>query len=91
MENKIQKIISEYVVDVTGLNFPIKGRVLEIKDEDSETQYRWEVSHYCKPSDRAGVYAPSLRIAATIKEEEALLHLYLFPFTDIGVEKNNFY
>jgi hypothetical protein len=90
MTNVIYQIVKEYKISIDGLNFEIKGRVLKrvSGDEGLTVDFKWEISHYYKPSDGATVYYPSQDHAETAERAEQLLIHYLTHFTNIDIEVN---
>lgn len=92
MDNIIYEILNEYTMTVEGLDFDIKGRVVKEINGVTGSSYRWEISHYCKPSKNAAtVYIPSTVSADTYKKAKDLLFMYMEPFTNIAVEPNKYY
>jgi hypothetical protein len=91
MSNIPAEIIKQYRVRVEGLDFTVYGRIIKsVKGEDEES-YLGELSHYCKQSkDDLGAYKPSL-VRREIEQVESLIIQYLEKFTNINVEKNNYY
>lgn len=91
MGNVPAEIIKEYRVQVSGLDYPIYGRIVKGVDGDSQNTFLGELSHYCKQSeDDFDAYRPSL-VGQTEDRVEYLLIRYLKAFTDIAVVKNDWY
>lgn len=93
MTNVIYEIMKEFKISVDNLDFEIQGRLLKRISGESEfnVDYKWEISHYYRPTDGATVYYPSQNYAATLKKAEQLLLKYMTPFTNIDVEINHNY
>lgn len=85
------KILEEYVFDVEGLGYPVKGRVSYIEGmPESLGGFFWEISHCYKPTaDALGVYRPSRRNGQTLEEARDLLFAYAqnFQTFEVSVER----
>lgn len=85
------EILKEYVFSVEGVEHPIYGRVVQT-DEVEHLPFRWDISHYYRPSESAAtVYIPSRHHADSFEEAESLLLAYADAFTDIDVTPSNYY
>ena len=90
--NEIYEILKEYKMYVAGLEFEIKGRVLQRVELSKERDFKWEISHYCKPHpDAVDVYIPGRESGQTFEEAKHLLTRYMKAFTNISVKINPFY
>ena len=87
----MEKVISEFIAYVKGLEYPIKGRITEFMNKESAYKFHWSISHHYCPSENAGVYYPSSTSAKTIEEAEFLLFAYMENFTSINVETNKYF
>ncbi|MEW6609584.1 MAG: hypothetical protein AB1414_19425 [bacterium] len=88
MNNSISEVVKEYVLDVEGLYVTVKGRISKTENN----KFRWQISHYCKPSETAaGVYRPSNTTFNSFDEAERELKLYMNSFTTIDVTPNEYY
>jgi hypothetical protein len=87
---KTYEIVKQYMFDVNGLDYKVKGRIWRNLDPNAEQHpFGWQISHHCKPSESAGgVYYPSAVSARTLEEAEMLLFAYAKSFTNIGVKPN---
>ena len=85
------ELVKELEVDVTGLSYPVKGKILKMITRDKDKIYIGKLSHYCKPSKMAAtIYIPSLT-GNDISTVEYLLLTYLKSFTLIDVTRNEHY
>lgn len=91
MSNRIAEVVKEYVVEVEGLDFSVKARIMKSTDSGGKEEFRWDISHYYCPSQGAGVYSPSKRTDASFRVLEGLLKAYMGNFTMIGVVPNEYY
>ena len=91
MNISMDKVVSEFIARVDGLEFSIKGRITELLDVETDKKYYWSVSHYYSPSENARSYSPSVRSTQTLKEAEFLLFAYLRSFTTIEVTTNEYF
>jgi len=85
------EVVKQYIFWVENLPHTVKARVSRNLDPTVELPYRWEISHYYKPSGAGGVYHPSKLSAETQKEAEQFMRIYAEFFTDIGVTQNENY
>jgi len=91
MSNIPAEIIKEFRVEVNGLDHSVKGRIIKSIKGDSAHLYLGELSHYCRPSEKAAdVYYPSL-LANDINSAEHLVLRYLESFTTLNVVANEDY
>jgi hypothetical protein len=91
MDNKPSEIIKEYKVNVQGLDFPVRARIIRDVRGDEQHVFLGELSHYCKQfEDAATPYYPSL-VRQSIDSLESLIIDYLEKFTTIDVVENEFY
>lgn len=91
MSNRISEIVKEYVLEVDDLDFAVKARITKSTTPDGQEEFHWDISHYCCPSQTAGVYSPSKRTDASFQVIEGLVEAYMNAFTTIGVTPNEFY
>ena len=83
MTVKTRKIVREYVYEVSGLDYPIFGRI--VKSDHPELPFEWEISHeYCS-KEGGKVYHADARNFGTEKEADSALDMYARSFTGIGV------
>lgn len=76
---------------VEGLPFEVKGRILKESSSEGDL-FSWEISHYCKPSEKAATaYYPSRDTSKSFGDAERWLFAYMRSFTGIGVEENKYY
>jgi len=89
----LAEVVKEYVMDIEGIDFKIKGRITKSTDQEGHgDQFHWEISHYYKPSKgAASTYSPSLRTADSIQEVEAFLMAYMRGFTTFDITLNESY
>lgn len=90
-ENEIYETVKEYSLFIDGLEFKIHARISKKVKPDGDSDFDWNISHYCKPSESAGVHIPSLQSGNSFEETQNLLFLYLKTFTSIGVVPNKYY
>ena len=84
-------IVKEFIFNTETIEHPIYGRIIET-NEIEDFNYRWEISHYYRPTQTAaGVYRPSKIHTRTQKDAEQLLTNYAQSFTNIDVTPSNFY
>ena len=83
MTVKTRKIVREYVYEVSGLDYPIFGRI--VKSDHPDLPFEWEISHEYCPKEEGNVYRPSARSFSTKKEADSMLNAYGRSFTSIGV------
>ena len=86
-----ERVVSEFIARVDGLEFSVKGRITEQMDTETDRKFYWSISHHYRPSENAGVYFPSTVSAKTIEEAEFLLFAYMKNFTCIGVIPNRYF
>jgi len=91
MKVTTEKVVSEFIAQVDGLEFVVKGRITELMDTETDRKFYWSISHHYRPSETAGVYYPSTVSAKTIEEAEFLLLAYMKNFTSIGVVPNQYF
>ncbi len=92
MATQTFQVIRTYIFEVEGLDRPVYGRVIQSTDPSDPFPYRWEVSHYCKPSEQAaGVYRPSRTMASTLDEADRDLRLFGETFTTLEVTANEYF
>lgn len=77
-----------YVFD--GLDFEVKGRIYQII-KGANSQYTWEISHYCRMGGEADVYIPSAPFGNTLQEIEHKLEQYVARFRDAVDWRENTY
>ena len=88
METKIYEVAKEYIAWPEGLSFTVHGRICK----DDVGKYRWEISHYYRPSEKAaGTWNPSKRTYDTFEDTERALLLYMGSFTNLDVTHNKYY
>lgn len=88
----MRRIVREYIHDVSGLDFTVKGRITHDPSHDENMPYMWEISHHYRPSENAmGVYYPSKLSAQTEEDAYYLLKMYMDSFTTIDVKPNTHY
>jgi len=84
-------ILREYVFSVDGVEHPVYGRIVQT-NEIENCPFRWDISHYYRPSESAiTVYHPSRHHAESFEEAEGLLLDYANAFTDIDVTPSKDY
>lgn len=86
-----EKVVSEFIARVDGLEFSVKGRVTKSIDPETDHKFNWSISHYYCPSENAGPHYPSSSSVKTIGEAESLLLGYIRNFTCIRVVPNAFF
>ena len=60
MENIIYEIVSEFEVNVTGMDIPVKARILKwVSGGETKSHYKYEISHTFQPIGAATPYVPS--------------------------------
>ena len=92
MKTSVEKVVSQFIAQVDGLEFAIKGRITELVDTETNSKFQWSISHHYRPSESAaGVYYPSALSAKTVEEAEFLLLSYMKNFTSIGVVPNQYF
>ena len=92
IENKINKKVAEYQSYIAEADLRITGRVFFCEEEEAEElKYSWEISHYCKPSEKAGVYIPSSRNSKTFEGARGYLFGYMKTFTNLGIDSNEYF
>jgi hypothetical protein len=91
MHISMEKVVTEFIARVNGLEFSVKGRITELLNAETDQKYYWSVSHYYCPTENAHLYSPSVRSTKTIKEAEFLLFAYLENFTAIRVTTNEYF
>lgn len=92
MEKVIAQVVKEYVMDVEGLDFVVKGRIVKFLNKEGREVFRWSISHHYKSSEKAITpYYPSKLTGDTLGEAEDLLLSYMKGFTAIGVTSNGYY
>ncbi|MFT2159345.1 hypothetical protein [Pseudomonas putida] len=81
------KVVEEYIFEVDGLDFDVKGRITFTEGMPESTGgYLWEISHTYKPTEDAiGPYRPSRRNAQTLEEARSLLFQYADNFKTFSV------
>jgi len=90
-EQLIYATLKHYTLYVAQLDLTVHARISKTVEATGEQDFEWSVSHYCQPSEGAGVYIPSVQSGNTFEETEALLFLYLKTFTALGVITNKHY
>lgn len=85
------EIIKEFRVNVQGLDYSVKGRIVKSVKGDFDNVYLGEFSHYCKPHvDAIDVYSPDI-VRQNFDSAERLVLSYLENFTTIDVKPNKHY
>ena len=89
---ELYEVVKEFIVTLEDYEEPIRGRVLKNLYTDSEFKYKWEVSHYYRPSeDAATVYYPDNRLARDFEGCKNVMFYYLKGFVNIDIKKNKYY
>lgn len=87
----IYEVVKEFVVRVDGFDEPIKARVIKNLYTKTDFEFQWEVSHYYKPTEDAGIYYPDNRLGRTYEDCRNVMFYYLKSFVNIEIVKNNYY
>jgi hypothetical protein len=85
----IGEVVKLYEVDVAGLEFPVRGKIIRYTSGE-QTTYRWAISHHYKPSAQAaGIYYPSRVTERTLEDAEIDFRAYAEHFVpDYEVRAN---
>ncbi len=79
-----REIIQQFIYWVDGLDHPIHSRISKLDDG----RFSWDISHYYRQAEGAGICYPNSRIGNGIKEAEYFLNQYVNDFTaEFGVEE----
>ncbi len=84
MEIERKEIIQQFIYWVDGLDHPIHSRISKLDDG----RFSWEISHYYREAERAGIRYPDTRVGHRLEEMEYFLNQYVKDFkTEFGVEE----
>ena len=83
------EVIKEYILDESGLESPVKGRILLLKDGE----YYWQISHYWKTKNALGPDVPGVRRAESPEgaKDDLLRYMVGFNIDNIEVVPNKDY
>lgn len=91
MAQQIAEVVKQFVMCVPGVEPNVKARITRFKDNEGQTQFRWETSHHYAPSEGAGVKFPDKRTDIDIDVVENMLTAYMNGFAAIKVTPNDNY
>jgi hypothetical protein len=98
-QNWIGEVVKEFVLSVPELNHSVKGRITKTRypehtyyDPEGKLKFEWQISHHCKPSEKAATaHFPDSTSGETLEETEQSLMAYMQVFTTFGVIPNKYY
>ena len=79
-----REIIKQFIYWIDGLDHPIHSRLSEFDDG----RFSWEISHYYRQAEGAGIRYPDPRVGHSLEEMDYFLNQYVNDFTaEFGVEE----
>lgn len=91
--HSIGEVVKQFEFDVPPLRDRIKGKIVRYISKDDEVTYTWSISHWYRPSAKAGsVYVPSSTTGRSLQDTEALFRSYAEAFTpEFEVAPNTYF
>jgi hypothetical protein len=76
------EIVKEFKFQIQGMDFPVRAKIVRRCPPDGPETFEWTVSHFYKPSAKAGTpYVPSRRTEISLVKAEISMRAYVEQFS----------